>query len=338
MTTTNSCHVVVENLQLGVDLSCEVAHLPTPASSVADGRTSARPAEHWLVCLVVIALACTSCATIRYEKRPFFLQEQGLETHGRKTWFDRVVEVDPGKTRFQVAADYAQDPPRRIAVLPFVDHGSANFVVNKIPLSFRDEKEQAEWAWTYANRLRRALTGYLAQREFTVVNLFTVDTALADHGITNWEALQTVSPQELGRWLGADTVVYGEVTHYEAYYAFLAANWQVGVRMRMVSTQDGHERFAAQGNRYAVDFRPAFTLMDMGINSALTLLQLRDVSLARAEEEISREIVLRLPRAERNINTLIAEARAKPSDRAEEQVVQSATPALASFVQLPNPE
>jgi len=286
---------------------------------------------HWLACLIAATLACTGCATVRYQERPFFLQEQGLETHGRKTWFDRLVEFDPGKTRFQVAADYAEDPPRRIAILPFVDHGSANFVVNKIPLSFRDEKEQEAWAWTYANRLRRALTGYLAQREFTIVNLLTIDTALADHGVKNWEDLQAVSPQDLGRWLAADTVVYGEVLHYEAYYAFLLANWQVSVQVRMVSTQDGHERFSADGSRYSVDFRPAFTLMDIGINSALTLLQLRDVTLARAEEEISREIILRLPKAEQNIATLVADAKAEHSARADEHVVQSALTFPASF-------
>jgi len=197
-----------------------------------------------------MVLACTGCSTIQYEKRPFFLQEQGLATHGRKTWFDRLVEFDPGKVQFQVAADYAQDPPRRIAILPFVDQNSANFVVNKIPLSFRNEEEQQKWAWTYANRIRRALTGYLAQREFTVINLFTIDAALAEHGINNWEALQAVSPRERGRWLRADTVVYGEVLHYEAYYALLVANWRLGARIRMVSTQDGHERFSAEGSRY----------------------------------------------------------------------------------------
>jgi hypothetical protein len=49
--------------------------------------------------------------------------------------------------------------------------------------------------------------------------------------------------------------------------------------------------------------------MDMAINSALTLLQLRDVNLARAEDEVGREIALRLPIAERNVATLIANAR-----------------------------
>ena len=146
---------------------------------------------------------------------------------------------------------------------------------------------------------------------------------LADHGITDWDALQAVTPDKIGRWLGVDAVVYGEVNHYEAYYAFLLANWQVGVQVRMVSTKDGHEIFSARGNRYSVDLRPAFTLIDMGINSALTLLQLHDVNLARAEEDISREIVLRLPVAEPNVAALTAKAESTPGRGTEAQLVRS---------------
>lgn len=255
-----------------------------------------------------VVLVLSGCTTIRSQSSPFFLPEQNRETHGRKTWFDHLVEFDPGHVQVTVAKDYAQNPPRRIAVLPFVDQGSAQFVVNKLPLSFRDKNEQAEWAWTYANRLRRAIVGYLAQREFSIVNLHTIDTVLADHGIRNEATLRNASPQNLGQWLHADTIVYREVTQYEAYYAFLLANWRIGVNIRMVSTTDGHDFFAAFGSRYSVDLRPAFSMMDIGINSALTLLQLRDVNLARAEDEVGREITLRLPIAEKNIATLVAEA------------------------------
>lgn len=260
-----------------------------------------------LVCTVLIFTG--GCASIRSQPHPFFLAEQDREGHGRKTWFDHVVEFDPGGIKVEVAKDYAQNPPRRIAVLPFVDHGSAQFVVNKIPLTFRDKEAQAAWAWTYANRLRRSLTGYLAQREFIIVNLHTIDTTLADRGINDWNTLQSVPPQQLGQWLQADTVVYGQVNHYEAYYAFLVANWQVSVDVRMISTADGHPFFTAAGSRYSVDLRPAFSMMDIAINSALTLLQLRDVNLARAEDEVGREIALRLPIAQRNVATLVASAR-----------------------------
>jgi hypothetical protein len=48
--------------------------------------------------------------------------------------------------------------------------------------------------------------------------------------------LDQVPPQTLGKWLGVDAVVYGDVLHYEAYYAMLISAWQVGAEVKMVST------------------------------------------------------------------------------------------------------
>ena len=41
--------------------------------------------------------------------------------------------------------------------------------------------------------------------------------------------------------------------------------------------------------------------IDIVISSVLSLFDLRDIKLARAEYEVGREIALRLPRAQRNI-------------------------------------
>ncbi len=103
-------------------------------------------------------------------------------------------------------------------------------------------------------------------------------------------------------------MVYGEVTHYEAYYAALVSAWQVGADVKMVSTRDDKTLFAATGSRYAIDLMPAFDPIDIAINSGLTLLELRDVSLARAEDEDAREIALRIPRSTKLENQLIEEA------------------------------
>ena len=46
-----------------------------------------------------------------------------------------------------------------------------------------------------------------------------------------------------------------------------------------------------------MNFMPAFDPVDIAINSGLSLLELRDVTLARAEEEDAREIVLRKTQA-----------------------------------------
>ena len=249
--------------------------------------------------LLLVLLA--GCASTQPPPRPFFLAEEELETHGRKTWRDRLFEADPGGVSFVIAADYQERPPRKIAVLPFGDEGKGSSLINKVPVKTPDKEELNRRSWTHANRVRRALAGDLATREFIIVPLLTVDAVLANRGITDRDKLNAVPPEELGRWLDADTVVYGELLSYEAYYAFLVSAWKVSARVSMVSTRDGHEMFSCTDTRYSSTVNPAIDPIDMAINSVLSVIHLRDIVLARTEYEVGREIVLRLPRAQRNI-------------------------------------
>ena len=85
---------------------------------------------------------CSSVSQRTEERRPFFQPELEVTTHGRKTLFDRIVELDPGGLNVKVASDYQGNAPLKIAVLPFADRGSANFVVDKISLTFRDHQQR----------------------------------------------------------------------------------------------------------------------------------------------------------------------------------------------------
>jgi len=236
------------------------------------------------------------------------LTEEDATTHGRKAWYDRIVELDPGGAEFTVAADYQQAPPKKIAVLPFTDLGEGEFVVDKIPLLARSDQERARWGWSHANHLRRAFAGDVATREFTLTPLLATDAVLAERGITDFHKLSVASPMEIGHWLHADALVYGEVLDYEAYYGFLFAAWRVTARVRMVSTRDGHELFSCTDTRYSTNVTPAIDPVDIVINSALNVVELRDITLARAENEVGREIVLRLPVAERNVSDFKTDA------------------------------
>jgi hypothetical protein len=258
--------------------------------------------------IILGSFVLSGCAATDRTDRPFFRNEYGLDTHGKKNWFDHLVELDPGTLKTQIAPDYEQAAPQKVAVLPFGDHGRANFTLDKVPLTFRSPDKVKDWAWTDAQRMRRAVSGYLAPREFQEANLIQVDEVLQEHGIDSEKKLLAVSPETLGKWLGVDAVVYGDVTHYEAYYALLVSAWQVGADVKMVSTHNGEALYTASGSRYSVDFMPAFDPMDIAINSGLTLLELRDVTLARAEEEDAREIVLRIPRSEKLRTELIEQA------------------------------
>jgi hypothetical protein len=143
-----------------------------------------------LYCLMLSAFLAglAGCSTVSQraeERRPFFQPEYELTSHGRKTLFDRIVELDPGGLNVKVASDYQSNAPLRVAVLPFTDRGSANFVVDKIPLTYRDQQQRASWAWTDAQRLRRSMVGYLSGREFYVLNPIGIDAVLRSHSITN---------------------------------------------------------------------------------------------------------------------------------------------------------
>src|ERR1700730_4258613 len=257
---------------------------------------------------VLFLLAGCSTASTEYKSRPFFLTEENATTEGRKAWYDRAVELDPGGAECTVAADYQQAPPKKIAVLPFTDLGQGEFVVDKVPLCAPGHQERARWGWSHANHVRRAIAGDLATREFTLVPLLAIDAVLAERGITDLDKLSAASPMEIGRWLHADALVYGEVVDYEAYYGFLFAAWRVAARVRMVSTRDGRELFSCRDTRYSTTVTPAIDPIDIVINSALNVLELRDITLARAENEVGREIVLRLPVAERNVSDFKTEA------------------------------
>jgi hypothetical protein len=235
------------------------------------------------------------------EERPFFQQEQETQIHGRKNWLDYLVETDPGTFEVETASDYEAHAPAILAVLPFGDKGDANFTIDKIPITRRNEEEQRQWAWTDAQRLRLSVMGHLARREFTVVNSISVDAVLKELGIDDMKSLRRVSPLELGRLLGADAVIYGEVDNYEGYYFGIVSAYLVAVSMRMISTHDGKTLIDAKGSRYSVDIEPAFSPTGFAISSIKTLLSLktllefRDITLARAEEEVGRELVLRIP-------------------------------------------
>jgi hypothetical protein len=49
---------------------------------------------------------CSSVSQRTEERRPFFQPELEVSTHGRKTLFDRIVELDPGGLNVKVASDY----------------------------------------------------------------------------------------------------------------------------------------------------------------------------------------------------------------------------------------
>jgi len=82
------------------------------------------------------------------------------------------------------------------------------------------------------------------------------------------------------------------------------------------------------GSRYSVDASLAFSPQDILVNSVMTLLEFRDVTLARAEEEVSRELVLRIPVSEKLKQQVADGAIAHANEVEAAQEEADLTPAL----------
>jgi hypothetical protein len=148
-------------------------------------------------------------------------------------------------------------------------------------------------------------------------------SVLQSHSINNAEDLDKVSVLTLGKWFHCDAVMYGTVEHYEAYYFGLVSGYVVGVDSRMVSTHDGETLMRGEGSRWSMNVMPALDMEDILIDSALSLLQLRDVELARAEEEVARELVIRIPPSDTLRAHIASEAirHAREAEEADEEAL-----------------
>jgi hypothetical protein len=140
--------------------------------------------------------------------------------------------------------------------------------------------------------MRRCAAGEIGGRQFESVPLMAVDAVLTDRGINDWNKLMAASPEQLRRWLDATAVFYEEILNYEGYWAGLISIRRLNARDKIVSTRTGHQIFTAQSHRYSVDLAPAIDPIDIAINSVLSLIDLRDLRLARAKYEVDREMLM----------------------------------------------
>lgn len=230
---------------------------------------------------------------------PFYRSEQEDGTFGQKTALDRAAQLDPATGKVQYSQSFLDDPPKKIAILPFENLEGGNFRLNWIPVTARDEKEEDDWSWTYANRLRKFFFAYMSLREFELLSLMETDTILKELEINNSEQLYNTDARDLARVLGVDAVIYGKMTKYSAKYLFLYTQVAVGLSVKCVSGKDGQDLFIASEVRRDNKFRMAFSPIDMIATSLQNTFNVRKLHLARAADEACRELVASIPVVEK---------------------------------------
>jgi hypothetical protein len=125
-----------------------------------------------------------------------------------------------GGAHHSLVPDYKAKPPRSIAVLPVL-----NETVNlKAPNEFRSLVHQ-----------RIAMKGY----ETPAIS--HVDNRLQEKGIREAGQVNSLTPQEIGKFLGVDALLYTTVTEFNTTYLVAYSSMTVGARFELKDAKTGEK-------------------------------------------------------------------------------------------------
>ena len=178
------------------------------------------------------------------------------------------------------SGEYKVDPymnrhvPKSVAVLPFVNPAG---------------KEKA------VDVVRRGFYNHFSSLPFQDIKLHKVDDLLARAGLTDPEIIYKKTPQELGKILGVDAVVYGAVSNFDKIFAVVYSQVAVGAEVKMYDARTGH--FLWSGKHTARIHEGGISTHPVGIVATVlvTALNVRDIQLLRANDDLFREMVKTIP-------------------------------------------
>ncbi len=228
-------------------------------------------------CLLIILALLTSCTPIK-----------------TKTPLERLYELDP-EGKVYISPALGQTPPKTVALLPFRSligegriEGSRSFFNF---LTFRKEVHPEH----LAQRIRQSFFGQFSQLEFEHVKLSRVDRILKREELDSWEKLRAIPPRRLGELLGADALVFGQVTHFDYYYAFLYSQLAVGLSMEMVDARTGEVLWRIHDARRDHTVRVVYDPIAVVVGLFQVGFAMRPIAMMRAMDEIARELVGTIP-------------------------------------------
>ncbi len=169
----------------------------------------------------------------------------------------------------------AKNMPRTVAVLPFVNEA--------------DSQKGSE-------EVRRGFYNHFSSLPFADMQIQRVDSLLRKADLMgDPKELAKKTPQELGKILGVDAVVYGTVSNFDKLFLALYSQVSVGAEVKMYDTKTGH--FLWSGKHTARIHEGGISTTPVGIVAVViaTSLNMRDIQLLRACDDLFRDMVKTIP-------------------------------------------
>jgi hypothetical protein len=164
--------------------------------------------------------------------------------------------------------------PVTVAVLPFID-----------------ASRQKEGALA----VRRGFYNHFSSLPFKDMELQRVDNLLAKANLGDPEAIYKTTPQELGKILNVDAVVFGEISNFDKLFAVMYSQVAVGAEIKMYDTKTGN--FLWSGQHTVRIHEGGLSVTPFGIIATViaTAMNVRDIQLLRACDDLFRDMVKTIP-------------------------------------------
>jgi parallel beta-helix repeat protein len=179
--------------------------------------------------------------------------------------FEGTYKVDPYMEK---------NRPRTVAVLPFFD-------LSRSKQGFET--------------VRRGFYNHFSSLPFKDLELARIDETLAKAGLTDPEQILKTPPQKLGELLGVDAVIYGEISDFDKLFLVMYSQVSVGAKIRMFDTKTGN--FLWSGQHVVRIHEGGLSVTPVGIIATVvaTAMNMRDIQLLRACDDLFREMVKTIP-------------------------------------------
>jgi hypothetical protein len=225
------------------------------------------------------------------------------------------------KGTYEVAPSMRDHQPRTVAVLPFINRAASH------------EGSEA---------VRRGFYNHFSSLPFKDLELYRVDNLLRKAGLQDPAVINQTSPQDLGKILNCDAVVFGTVSDFDKLFAIIYSNVSVGAEIRMMDTKTG--KMLWRGQHVARIHEGGISTTPIGLVATViaTAMNIRDIQLLRACDDLFREMVTTIPaptiaEALRPpvITLLVQDTKNLPKKAGDEiRVVIQGTPKMQAYFQL----
>ena len=179
--------------------------------------------------------------------------------------FEGTYKIDPYMEKHK---------PLTIAILPFTDKSKSRKGTETV---------------------RRYFYNHFSSLPFKDMELYRVDHLLRKAGLTDPDVIKNKKPQELGKILNVDAVVYGSISDFDKIFAVIYSQVAVGATIEMYDTKTGH--FLWSGVHTARIQEGGISTNPIGIIATIiaTSMNVRDIQLLRACDDLFRDMVKTIP-------------------------------------------